>query len=788
MKRILTILMIVLAGNINAQLNITQLGNLTYTQNLSDVWGYVDTSGNEYALVGIFDGFSVVDISTPSVPTEVFFEPGVSSTWRDIKTWDNHAYITTEGGDGLMIVDLSSLPGNTTLTTVMYTGVDYPFQEAHNIYIDENGIAYIFGADYSNGGAIMLDLTQDPMAPIEVGIYDDIYLHDGMVRGDTLYGSHIYAGIQSVIDISDKSNPVMLASWETPNTFAHNCWISDDGNYVYTTDEREYAYIGAYDISDLNNVVETDRWQSNPGTGTIPHNTHFINNYLVTSYYNDGVSIVDVSNPTNLVEVANFDTEPTLAGNEAGGYEGVWGVSPYLPSGNLIVTDINNGLFILGPTYVRACYLEGNVTDSLCGDNLNDVVVEIVSTNYVESTGVSGDYAFGLPTPGTYTVQFSKPGYQTRTISGVSLTNGNSTNIDVKLYSSNTVLLNGTATSGSENIGSAVVQLSGSLGDYTLTTDNFGVYEKCNLIIGTYDIVVSKWGYKAYCETGVAMSADTTLNFELEKEYYDDFISDLGWSVSSTASTGKWERSDPIGTLDNDGNQASPEDDADITDCDNSAYVTGNGGGNSWDDDIDNGTTTITSPIMDLSSYTNPYMNFYTWFMNSGGNSAPNDYISVSISNGISTIELLHRDTMETMSQWAWHSFKLSDYLVITNNMIVIVEAVDDDPGNIVEAGFDVFQIADSAITASVETRKIAINENLIVFPNPFIKTLTVKTANLKNIDYLVVTDVLGKEVKRVNLNGNKSAQIELDVESGVYFVSAYSGAERVGLIKVIRE
>ncbi len=183
MKQILSIIAAAIISTSYAQLNMTQLGNLSYSENLSDVWGWVDGTGTEYALVGVYDGFSVVSLNDPTNPVEVFYEPGVSSTWRDIKTWNNHAYVTTEGGDGLLIVDLSTLPGNSNLSVTYFTGIVYPFETAHNLYIDENGIAYIFGADYGVGGAIMLDLNQDPMSPIELGVYDEYYLHDGMVRG-----------------------------------------------------------------------------------------------------------------------------------------------------------------------------------------------------------------------------------------------------------------------------------------------------------------------------------------------------------------------------------------------------------------------------------------------------------------------------------------------------------------------------------------------------------------------------------------------------------------------------
>ena len=116
---------------------MVQVGNLSYNQDLNDIWGYVDHEGKEHALVGCANGFSYVDISNPN-PQEVFFIPGSNSIWRDLKTWNNYAYITTEAEDGLLIVDLNDLSGQS------YTyWTDY-FLRAHNIYIDENGFAFIF--------------------------------------------------------------------------------------------------------------------------------------------------------------------------------------------------------------------------------------------------------------------------------------------------------------------------------------------------------------------------------------------------------------------------------------------------------------------------------------------------------------------------------------------------------------------------------------------------------------------------------------------------------------------
>ncbi|HIO66998.1 MAG TPA: choice-of-anchor B family protein, partial [Flavobacteriales bacterium] len=173
-------LALMLVSGASAQLNMTFLGNYPYTPDLSDIWGHVDSLGNEYAIVGVQNGISVVDVTTPSSPTEVHFISGPNTIWRDIKVWNKHAYVTNEASGGLKIIDLSNLPDPTFPTVATYSGSSYPFTKAHDLFIDENGVAYIIGSNYSNGGAIMLDLTADPMNPTELGVFDNYYLHDAM--------------------------------------------------------------------------------------------------------------------------------------------------------------------------------------------------------------------------------------------------------------------------------------------------------------------------------------------------------------------------------------------------------------------------------------------------------------------------------------------------------------------------------------------------------------------------------------------------------------------------------
>ena len=132
--------------------NLSLLGSFEWSNTEgSDIWGWVDPNNNyEYALVGLNDGFSVVNVTSPTNPIEMFYISDLSSTWRDIKTWGNYAYVTTEADAGLLIVDLSDMTGNTYYHVTNFNnpanGNSVEFTAAHNIYIDENGIAYIFGA------------------------------------------------------------------------------------------------------------------------------------------------------------------------------------------------------------------------------------------------------------------------------------------------------------------------------------------------------------------------------------------------------------------------------------------------------------------------------------------------------------------------------------------------------------------------------------------------------------------------------------------------------------------
>ena len=767
----------------SAQLNMSELGYFDvvslHNSDASDIWGYVDGNGNEYAIVGLNDGTSIVDVTDPANPFEVFFEPGMNSIWRDIKTWGNYAYVTTEEPQGLLIIDLSTLPGNSNLTTTYYNGPgNDQWASAHNLFIDENGICYIFGANRGNGGAIMLDLTIDPMNPVELGIVDNWYAHDGVARGDTLYMGHINDGHMSIWDVSDKANPIILGQQVTPGNFSHNLWMSDDGDYIYTTDEITNGYIGEFDISDPTNIVELDRIQSNPGMDVIPHNSHFIDDYIVTSYYRDGVTVHDVSNKGNMVEVGNFDTSPSFSGD---GFNGCWGVYPWLPSGNIITSDIENGLHILGVTYNRGSYLEGTVTDASTTAPIFGVTIELVTTIITDQTNIVGDYATGYAVAGSYDIIYSHPAYIADTVFGVSLVSGQVSIQDAQLVPiENFDLL--VSVDELANIGTFIpnadVIIENDDFTYSGSTDGNGEIIFSNFYGGTYNVYIGKWGFIEVCGQDVLFgSNDSIYSGSLEAGYADFFNLDLGWQVSGAAPDGIWERGVPIGTIAG-GSLSNP--DMDAADCGSKAYVTGNGGGSAGFDDVDFADAILTSPLMDLSDGgADPIISLDYWWRNFSGQVFANDSLTFIIDDGIDQYKVaeFYQDSDDII--WRSLSIDVTNYTSVLTSIRLIVKTADWDSegGNLVEAGLDNFRV-----DYNLNVNEGNMNSDFSVYPNPSNEVFNLTFGdNVPENLIVIIYDVYGKLVSFSNLK-KQDAIINIE-HAGVYTMQIvgenYLGATR---------
>ncbi len=696
-KLVLACFMLFAASLSFAQLNMTLTDQIFYPQETSSLWGYIDPEdGTEYAAVGTKTGVSIVNLSDPFNVQEIAFKPdqlNSNSTWREVKSYGHYIYSVTEAGGGVQVINMTD-PNNVTSVNwapnIPGLGV---LGSIHSITVDEFGILYLNGSNLNSGGPLMVDVSADDGNPVYVGKLPPIYCHDSYARDNKLYTSDIYDGDFKVYDVTNKQNPVLLATQPTPYDFTHNTWLSDDSKTIFTTDERANAPVGVYDISDLNNIKELDQFRpiATLGGGSIPHNVHVWNDWVITAYYTEGTIIIDGSRPENVIEVGYFDS---FVSNTAG-FFGVWGVYPYFPSGLVIASDIQNGLLVYNVNYVRACWLEGKVTNAVTGLPIQGANVHIASPQANAGTsGIDGDYKTGQALAGTFQVTFSASGYESKVVPAV-LENGILTILDVQLQPLSSYVFGGQTikSSNGEPIAGAKLVLTDGTNEFTATSDGNGNFNFPGVFGGIYTLYAGAWGYVTEQLNNIQVNGTTgSVTVPLSKGYYDDFILDFGWTATSAATTGLWERGEPVGTV-LQGNPANPDNDL-PNDLGDHCYVTGNGGGGAGDFDVDNGTVTLTSPVIDLSTFNQPKLKYTPWFFNAGGSGTPNDNMTVRASNGSTTV------TIETITQsgstWkAEREIDLASLISLTNNMHIIFEASDVTPGHLVEAAVDGFKIED---------------------------------------------------------------------------------------------
>ena len=339
----------------------------------NDIWGWTDPqTGKEYALIGLTNGTAFVDISNPEVPVYLGKLPTAtsSSTWRDIKVYNDHAFIVSEASDhGMQVFDLTRLrsisgPPQTFTADARYTGNG----RAHNIAINEHtGFAYIVGATQSGftcraGGLHMVNI-QNPVAPVYAGCFDtDGYTHDTQcvlyTGPDTQHaGREICFSSNedtvTITDVTDKSAPVQLDRAMYPNpSYTHQGWLTEDSQYFLVDDELDGSSGGTrtlvLDVSDLDNA--TFAFAHLGAVPTRDHNQYVHGGYAYQSNYDGGLRILDLAQIASgtLSEAAFFDSEPSAQSPD--GWNGQWSNYPFFASGMVIASDQNRGLFVLHPT------------------------------------------------------------------------------------------------------------------------------------------------------------------------------------------------------------------------------------------------------------------------------------------------------------------------------------------------------------------------------------------------------------------------------------------------------
>jgi choice-of-anchor B domain-containing protein len=794
-KKVIYLVLFVLMSNFifaqnNFSYNVKLRNHTTFTgQTLANICGYWQ-KGKEYALLGASKGMIIMDVTNPDSAKQIVQIPGPNNLWKEIKVYKNYAYVTSEGGSGLQIVDMSALP-SATLVSKFYTGdgaIAGKLNKIHALHIDTlKGVVYCYGTTgVSNGGATMLDVKTDPMNPVYLGAVTKDYIHDGFAHNDTLFAGHINRGEMEVWYTKDKKNPVSLGKTATPTKFTHNIWLSENHKYAFTTDENNSSFLGAYDISDLSNIKLVDKIQTNPGSQAVIHNTHIINDFAVTSYYTEGFTIVDAHRPDNLVEVGRYDTYDTPI-DPANPFEGAWGVYPYLPSGTIIVSNINEGLFVLTPKYLRASYLEGTVRVKGTKQVLANTSVKLTKYPLAgANSSLLGEYKTGIADTGLVNVTFVKSGYKTLTTTAT-LKRGKVTVLDVELepeatFSMTVRVVDATTLKLLKDIDVAFSSSSQQLSAKT----NANGEVVFNTFPDTASVYVGKWGYKIVEDKSFVFNSNIIKNYKLEKGYKDDFISVLpfSWTKSNVSPTGFWTILTP--TLTSLQNQSvTPSADV-ATDLGKECFITGACTSSPGQDDVDDGSVTLTSPSFDLTTYLKPALNFDYWFFNAGGNGTGfNDSLYMIIDNGLAK----KRITLAKVTANKWNGYEKTFKelgVAPTANMTVSFVAVDETPGHLVKAAIDKFEIIERA---GVDVADLDESIKINAFPNPFSTSLSIDYQLLKNENAsIIVNDLMGRIVEKRSLpNTEGKLNLGEKLNAGVYFIQIQNGEKISSPIKVVK-
>ena len=320
----------------------------------NDCWGYVSPSGREYALMGVRNAMVVVEITDPVNPIIVGQVSHSDCLWGDIKVYRDHAYVVNECGGGLDVVDLSDVDnGNVTLVQRLTAN---GLQTSHDVAIDTaSGFLYLAIPNINSGRVVAYDLA-DPANPVLAGMMTSgnggDRLHDAQVVS---YASGPNAGKQicfgagegrglDIYDVTDKSNMFRISRTPYPNlSYSHQCWLSEDRQYLYLNDETDgINETVIFDVSDLAAPVLVNTYSS--GVAATDHNQYVHDGFIFEAEYQAGLRIFCADDPVNPVQVGWFDTFPE---NDSAGFGGAWSTYPFFPSGTVIVSDRNRGLFVL---------------------------------------------------------------------------------------------------------------------------------------------------------------------------------------------------------------------------------------------------------------------------------------------------------------------------------------------------------------------------------------------------------------------------------------------------------
>ena len=608
----------------------------------NDCWGYTAPSGREYGMYGADSATGIVEITDPANPVVVATMAGPSSTHRDIKTYLDKAYAVSEGGEGIQVFDLSNIDAG-VVTFLGSTTAGSTNTTTHNVAIDEDsGFLYRCG---TGSGLLAYDLTNPGNLPVFTASIPGASVHDTQV---VTYDSGPFAGRQvafnctgfsddvEIYDVTNKANPILLSSFTYPNAaHAHQAWLSEDRQYLYLDDESDEIFFGVtttmwiFDVSDLLNPVTVGSFTN--GNTSADHNLFVKGDRVYAANYLSGLRVYDLTDPESPSEIGFFDTHGST---DAAAQDGLWGNYPFFPSGLVVGSDQQKGLFVLWPEAPLVAFGLPSGTPEL-----------IDPAGHVLTVNVSGDSPGDLD-PSTVTLHYDL---------------------------------------GAGPVDVAMTDLGS--GDYQAALPAV----PCGTEVAYWFSARSTNGWQWRAPEGFAHAAflGTAATFRTVAASFD-VETPLGWTagaVDDDATTGIWEHGDPFGTYSQPESDHSPSG----TGC----WFTGQGttAGFNGVNDVDGGKTTLTSPDFDVSGLVEPRIGYWRWFANAGGTETFADVFVVEASGDGGTswfpVETVGPTGPQVEGGWFHHSFRVADVVPGASQVRLRFVAADLNLGSFVEAAVD---------------------------------------------------------------------------------------------------
>jgi len=616
--------------------------------NGNSCWGWVSPAGREYAIMGLNNKVAFVDITDPRNPVVRATVAHTNSLWADVKTYQHYCYVSNEAGGGIQVIDIAQLDSGvaTFVRNVTTNGLN----NTHTLAVDEaSGFLYTAGSTSvtnSRGGPVAWSLA-DPSNPTFAGQWGVRYTHECQV---VTYTSGPYAGKQicfafnessgmAVIDVTDKANMITMSVTPYPGvTYCHQGWLSPDQRFVYINDEIDGPAQGVpptltrvLNVENLSAPFLAGTFTSATPTST-DHNLYLRDNLLYEANYHSGLRVFDVTSPLAPVEFAYFDTYPE---DNASGYDGLWNNYPFLPSRNIVLSDIDRGMFV-----VR------------------------VLDNSVAFFPVSTPAQVPVATPTQVTVDVRSHGSA----------------LDVASVVLHTRVGNGPFTP------TPMTQLSP--GRFGANLPALPCFETASYYFAASNQAGTAFSFPAQANAYQSQAIPpvaTLISYDME--------TDAGWvggQPGDTATLGQWERGDPDAT------SAQPGDDHSNPGV--NCWVTGRAAGSGAGSfDVDGGFTTLLSPALALAAADpDVRVGYWRWYSNSAGGAPNADTFRVDItSNGTTWVnaETVGPAGAGTSGGWLYHDFRVADFVTLTNQVRLRFVAEDAGGGSLVEAAVDDFSV-----------------------------------------------------------------------------------------------